>query len=73
MKTFKQIREAKKYKGETVYSAKTKGSVKVPVVIVKEPKGYCVYIDGDKLDVFKTQSEAMKTLVSTVRALGGKL
>ena len=59
MKTFKQIREAKKnLKGESVYSAKTKGSVKVPVVIVKEPKGYCVYIDGDKLDAFKTESES---------------
>ncbi len=75
MKTFKQIREKKssKYKGKPVYSAKTTGSIKVPVVIVKEPKGYCVYIDGDKLDVFKTESEAMKTLKTTVKSLGGKL
>jgi len=75
VKTFKQIREKTKpkYKGEVVYSAKTTGSVKVPVAIVKEPKGFCVYIDGDKLDVFKKQSEAMKTLKTTVKSLGGKI
>ena len=75
MKTFKQIREKAKpkYKGEVVYSAKSTGSVKVPVVIVKERKGFCVYIDGDKLDVFKTQALAMKTLKTTLKSLGGKL
>ncbi len=75
MKTFKEIRERKspKYKGEVVYSAKTTGSIKVPVVIVKEPKGFCVYIDGDKLDVFKKESEALKTLKTTVKSLGGKI
>jgi hypothetical protein len=75
VKTFKQIREKKspKYKGDVVYSAKSTGSVKVPVAIVKEPKGFCVYIDGDKLDVFKTQALAMKTLKTTLKSLGGKL
>ena len=75
VKSFKEIRERKKTpKGETVFSSKAGGRIsKVSVSIVKEPKGFSVYIDGDKLDTFKSQSEAMKALKSPVKELGGKL
>lgn len=75
VKSFKEIRERKKTpKGETVFSSKAGGRIsKVSVSIVKELKGFSVYIDGDKLDTFKSQSEAMKALKSTVKELGGKL
>lgn len=74
MKTFKEIREkTASKKGKSVYSAKTTGRIKVPVTIEKEPKGFTVFIDGDKLDTFKKESDAMKALKSTVTSLGGKL
>lgn len=34
---------------------------RVPVVITKSSGGYTVYIDGDKLDTYKTQKEAERT------------
>jgi hypothetical protein len=66
MKTFGQLREKYKPKGKVVFNKKIG---KVPVQIVKEPKGFCVYIDGDKLDVFKTQKEAEKTAQTVVKEL----
>jgi hypothetical protein len=62
MKTFQQIREGAK----VVFNKKIS---KVPVKIVKEPKGFCVYIDGDKLDVFKSQAEAEKTAKTVIKEL----
>lgn len=73
MKTFKDLREASKPKGEVVYSAKTKGSIKVNVSISKTSKGYLALVDGDTLDTFKSQSDAMKALKTTVKELGGTL
>lgn len=74
MPTFKEIREKYKPKGKVVFSGKAGGRIpKVAVSIVKEPKGYCVYIDGDKLDVYKTEAEAKKNLKVTVNELGGKM
>ena len=62
MKTFQQIREGAK----VVFNKKID---KVPVKIVKEPKGFSVYIDGDKLDVFKSQAEAEKTAKTVIKEL----
>ena len=62
MKTFQQIREGAK----VVFNKKID---KVPVKIVKEPKGFAVYIDGDLLDVFKSQSEAEKTAKTVIKEL----
>jgi len=75
LKSFKEIREKRKQpKGDVVFSGKAGGRIsKASVSIIKEPKGFTVYIDGDKLDVFKSQGEAMKALKSTVKELGGKL
>lgn len=66
MKTFKQIREAVKSKGEVVFDKKMD---KVPVKITKDDKGYTLYIDGDMLDTFKTQKEAEKTAQTVIKEL----
>jgi len=75
MLSFKELREKTSYgKGKEVFKAKAGGRIpKIIVSIVKEPKGYTVYIDGDKLDVFKTESEAKKNLKIAVNELGGKI
>ena len=70
MKDFKDIREAKKMTGETVFDKKIK---RIPVKIVKDAKGFTAYVDGDKLDTYKTEAEAKKNLKITVNELGGKM
>jgi len=58
MKSFKQIRESKKMPaGEHVYSKKVN---KHTVMVHKDKKGFAVYIDGEKLDTYKSQKEAEK-------------
>lgn len=66
MKTFLQIREKKSPKGDVVFDKKID---RVPVKIVKDRKGFTVYIDGDMLDVFKTKAEAEKTAKTVVKEL----
>ena len=41
------------------------------MTIVKEPKGFCVYIDGDKLDVYKSQKEAEKAGMTFLKQYKG--
>ena len=61
MKTFKDIREAKSKggmpSGEHVFGKKVN---KHSVMVHKDNKGFTVYIDGDKLDTYKSQKEAEK-------------
>ena len=58
MKSFKQIRESKKMPaGEHIYSKKVN---KHTVMVHKDKKGFAVYIDGEKLDTYKSQKEAEK-------------
>lgn len=63
MKTFQQLRESSKQ----VFNKKMGG---YPVVISKSPSGYELKIDGDKVDVFKTQKEAEKTAKQVLKDLG---
>ncbi len=62
MKTFRQLRENK-----AVFNKKMGG---YPVVITKMPKGFELKIDGDNVDVFKTQREAEKTAKQVLKDLG---
>ena len=56
MKTFKQLREKRGHPdGEMVFNKKI---ARIPVMIHKEKSGFVVYIDGDRLDSYKTQREA---------------
>lgn len=61
MKTFKHIREARSKggmpPGDHVFSKKVN---KHSVMVHKDNKGFTVYIDGDKLDTYKSQKEAEK-------------
>jgi len=69
MKTFAELREAanpKTFGGQKVFSKKMG---KYPVVINKDKKGYSAFIDGDFLDTFKTESDAMKGIEAMLKAL----
>lgn len=57
MKTFQQIREKKMPAGQHVFDKKVN---RHSVMVHKDNKGFSVYIDGDKLDTFKSQKEAEK-------------
>ena len=67
MKTFSELREAKSY-GKPVVN---KRIGKSKMTIVKEPKGFCVYIDGDKLDVYRNQKEAEKAGMTFIKQYKG--
>ena len=56
MKLFSEIRN-KMPAGEHVFSKKVN---RHKVVIHKDKKGFSVYIDGDKLDTYRSQKEAEK-------------
>ena len=67
MKDFKTIREAvKKTDGKTVFDKKMD---RIPVKIVQGKKGFDLYVDGDLLDTFKSQSEAEKTAKTVIKEL----
>lgn len=52
MKTFSMLREATKKSANVVFDTKIDG---VPVKIIKDGStSFVVYIDGDKLDTFRT-------------------
>ena len=59
MKTFFAIREltGRKPEGKKVFDKKMKG---IRVMVHKERNGFVAYIDGDRLDVYKSQREAEK-------------
>ena len=59
MKTFTELREltGKKPEGKVVFDKKIQ---RVSVKIHKETNGFVAYVDGDRLDVYKSQKEAEK-------------
>ncbi len=68
MKTFSELREYKKSTGKSVFN---KRIGKFKMSILKEPKGFCVYIDGDKLDVYRSQKEAEKAGTTFIKQYKG--
>jgi phenylacetate-coenzyme A ligase PaaK-like adenylate-forming protein len=66
MKTFRTIREAANPTDKVVFDKKID---RVPVKIVKVSKGYDLFIDGDRLDTFKSQAEAEKTAKTVIKEL----
>jgi hypothetical protein len=68
MKSFAELREAAKPQtfGEQVFSKKMG---KYPVVINKDKKGYSAFIDGDFLDTFRSEKDAMNAIQSMLKAL----
>ena len=76
MKSFAELREATKVnrgmspckplQGEIVFKKKMG---KYPVAINKDKDGFHTYIDGDLLDTFRSQNDAMKAIKTTLKAL----
>lgn len=72
MKTFVQIREAKKSKmppGEHVFGSKVAGH---EVMVHKQNNKYVAYIDREKLDTFNSVNDAKKAAAQFIKMAGGK-
>ena len=69
-RTFKELKEKldRKPTGEVVFNKKLG---RVPVKIHKEKNGFVVYIDGDRLDAYKTQKEAERMAKEFVKQYKG--
>jgi len=69
MKTYKEILlelAGRKPAGKSVFDKKLNG---FPVLITKEKNEFVVYIDGDRLDSFKSQREAEQSAQKVTKAL----
>ena len=65
MKTFSNLRQSLSEK--VVYNKKLG---RVPTVITKVSKGYELKVDGDKVDVFKSEKDALDTAKQILKDLG---
>lgn len=67
MKSFLQIREltGRKPEGQMVVNKKV-GRVKI--MVHKERNGFVAYVDGDRLDVYRSQREAEKAATEFIKA-----
>jgi hypothetical protein len=65
MKTFSEVRKTKPA-GELVYNKKHK---KIGTQVYKSQKGFIAYIDGDTLDTFRTQKDAIKSIETAIKEL----
>jgi len=68
MKTFANIRELTGRK-PSGYLQLNKIVGKFRVQVYKEPNGYVAYVDGDRLDVYKSKAEAEKAATEFIKAL----
>ena len=70
MKNFVQIRElaGRKPKGQVVFDKRTK---RMPVKIMKDMGKFVGYIDGDRLDAYRSQKEAEKAIVTFLKQYKG--
>jgi len=66
MKTFTELREltGRKPEGQMVFNKTIKG---IKTMVHKERNGFVSYIDGDRLDVYKTQKEAEKAIAEFMK------
>ena len=65
MKIFSEIRKQQP-SGEEVYSA-IKNKLKVK--ILKDKKGYTAFVDGDRLDTFRSERDAKKGIDLILKGL----
>jgi hypothetical protein len=68
MKQFSQLREltGRKPEGQLMVNKKLG---RIQVMIYKEKNGYVAYIDGDRLDSYRTKNEAEKAATEFVKVL----
>lgn len=72
MKTFTQIRElaGRKPTGRAIVSKKV-GKIKIEVY--KERNGFIAFVDGDRLDRYRSQKEAEKAATEFIKQFKGKM
>lgn len=70
MKRFSQIRElaGREPKGQKVYDKKVKG---ISIMVRKDQGRFITYVDGDRLDAYKTSKEAEKAGLEFVKQYKG--
>jgi hypothetical protein len=68
MKSFLQLREltGRKPEGQLVVN---KNLGRIQVMVYKERNGFVAYIDGDRLDTYKTKNEAEKAATQFIKVL----
>lgn len=68
MKTFGQIREltGRKPEGQLMVNKKVG---RVQIMVYKERNGFVAYVDGDRLDRYKTKAEAEKAATEFIKVL----
>lgn len=68
MKKFSQLREltGRKPEGQVVVNKKLG---RIQVMVYKERNGFVAYIDGDRLDSYKTKNDAEKAATQFVKVL----
>ncbi len=65
MKTFSEMRN-KKPAGDLVYNKKHK---RIGTQVYKTSKGFAAYIDGDLLDTFRSEKDAIKSIETAIKEL----
>jgi len=68
MKQFSQLREltGRKPEGQLMVNKKLG---RIQVMVYKERNGYVAYIDGDRLDSYRTKNEAEKAATEFIKVL----
>ena len=68
MKTFRQIREltGRKPEGQVVVNKKIG---RIQIMVYKERIGFVAYVDGDRLDVYKSKAQAEKAATEFLKVL----
>ena len=68
MKSFLQLREltGRKPEGQLLVNKKLG---RIQVMVYKERNGFVAYIDGDRLDIYKTKNEAEKAATQFIKVL----
>jgi len=68
MKSWKQIREltGRKPEGKVVVNKKIG---KIQIMVYKERNGFVAYVDGDRLDIYKSAKEAEKAATEFIKVL----
>jgi predicted transcriptional regulator len=68
MKTFSELREltGRKPEGQVVVNKKLG---RIQVMVYKERNGFVAYIDGDRLDRYRTKQEAEKAATEFIKVI----
>ena len=68
MRTFRQLREKlnRHPSGQMVFNKKID---RIPVMIHKESSGFVVYLDGDRLDSYKTMISTSMIMLRQIQVL----